>query len=739
MYVSCLYFLRLRSAPVGLDSHLKSPRRCTDLLFLIFYAAFWVTMLALGGYGIKNGNPAALVLGTDYQGVMCSEGNNTGLSKRYFLNVAEVAYAVNALGSTISSTSVTSVDYNLRDAKSICLADCPTMTNTASGISWVCNYPESVEGHPNSPTYTRQDWIDAKYDYFADLTTAEKTSSYEWKGPCYPVLYETISTFNTCQYFGTGADDAWTYFKSQTNAVDVFGGTALDEIAPQISSAVEGFLGGDSPLAQIERYIDDFQVGWKVLVLAGVVAPIILSVLYLLILRYFTGFFAYLILFSVNALAIVVTIYFALKAGLIGSDVITSYTSKVSGSASTAITNFADPAESNIALLKIITYCMIAVTVILFLFTLMMLRRVKVAVGVIKVSVGAFGKIPSLIFFPLVPTVMMILLGVYWLATMIFLFSSGEMKMQSCTMDAGAPPMLFCKDTTNSDTCHCGYATTWDRNLQGALLFYVFGFLWSSQWIIAMCYLVVACVFTQYYFLGGNYNAVKNSPVLSAMKKMTFYHTGTAAVGSFFVSILQFVRLVMAFILRRLKKLGKDSKIMKYGAYYIQYCLWYLQKIIEWINRRAYIMTSIEGTSFCTSAWNALALMVKNVLAVAAVGIIGDIMLVLGKVSIALGSGTIAFLILDNENFVYGDEKVSSPLFIVIVVGLFAFCIASVFMSIVELGIDTVLLCYCKDSEDHGGVPANAPPALIKALNLAKKVKRAKIEEAKQRADRSAQ
>ena len=156
MYVSCLYFLRLRSAPVGLDSHLKSPRRCTDLLFLIFYAAFWVTMLALGGYGIKNGNPAALVLGTDYQGVMCDEGNNTGLGKRYFLNVAEVAYAVNALGSTISSTSVTSVDYNLRDAKSICLADCPTMTNMALGISWVCNYPESVEGHPNSPTYTRQ-------------------------------------------------------------------------------------------------------------------------------------------------------------------------------------------------------------------------------------------------------------------------------------------------------------------------------------------------------------------------------------------------------------------------------------------------------------------------------------------------------------------------------------------------------------------------------------------------------
>ena len=706
---------------------------------MLFFVAFWVTMLALGGYGIKNGNPEALVLGTDYQGVLCNEGNNTGLKKRYFLNVAEVAYAVDALASGIATTNVATIDYNLRDAKSICLEECPAMNNTksASGLTWVCNYPESVEGHPNYPTYTREHWIKDNYNYFNDLSSAQQDTSFQFKGPCYPVVFETISTFNTCQYFGTGADQAWIYFKGGGGGLDVFGGAALEDVAPKISSAVEGLLGGDSPLTQVERYIDDFQTGWKVLVLAGVVAPVVLSVLYLLVLRYFTGAFAYMILLTVNVLSIVVTIYFALKAGLIGSDVITSFTDKVSEDASTAIVNFADPADSNIQALKIVTYCMIPVTIILFFFSLLILRRIKVAVGVIKVAVSAFGKIPSLILFPLVPTVLMILLGVYWLTTMVFLFSSGEMKMQTCTMEAGAPPMLFCQDPTNSVTCHCGYHTSWDRSLQGALLFYVFGFLWSSQWIIAMCYLVVACVFTQYYFLGGNYNAVKNAPVFSAMKKMTWYHTGTAAFGSFFVAILQFVRMILAFILRRLKKLGDDSKLLKYGGYYIQYCLWYLQKLIEWINSRAYIMTSIEGTSFCTSAWNALSLMVKNVTAVAAVGVIGDIMLILGKVSIALGSGTIAFLALDNDTFVYGDEKVSSPLFIVIVVSLFAFCIASIFMSIVELGIDTILLCYCKDSEDHNGVPANAPPALVKALDLAQSVKRAKLEEAKQRAARA--
>ena len=40
--------------------------------------------------------------------------------------------------------------------------------------------------------------------------------------------------------------------------------------------------------------------------------------------------------------------------------------------------------------------------------------------------------------------------------------------------------------------------------------------------------------------------------------------------------------------------------------YSLEYCLAYLQKIIEWLNRNAYIMIAIQGKSFCTSAWEAL-------------------------------------------------------------------------------------------------------------------------------------
>jgi len=715
--------------------HLKKPRRCTDVLFLIFFVAFWIAMFVLGFYGVGTGNPKILLFGTDYRGQVCGNGDNENYKTRYFVNPGEIMFAA---GIHPTYSRGVNTKYNLRDAKSICLKECPLAKKAAAGgtiansVNWVCNYPDGVTP---SATYTKADWESDGYNYYSQLSSTQQTDSLAMKGPCYPVLFDTVNTFFTCQYFGDGDQNAQNVLAADGGYANAFGTNALNTFTKNIGNQVEEALSG--PLATVERYIDDFTTGWKVVVVAGGVCPIVLSILFLFFLRYFTGLFAYTVLFSVNALAIVFTIYLFLKAGVIGSDEITAYVSKASSSAASAITNYADPAEKGQDTLKIIAYVVLAFTVIFFLFSLMMLRRVKVAVGVIKVATSAIGKMPTITLFPIFPAVMMVLLFVYWLFTFVYLYASGEVKMQACTMDSSLPPMVYCANPTDAATCHCGYETSWNRNLQGALAYYVFGFLWGSQWIVAMCYLIIACVFVQYYFKGGDYNALKNFPLIAATKKMTYFHSGTAAFGSFFVAVLQFIRIVVRFVVHRLKKLKKDSKIIKYVGYYVEYCLWYLQKCIEWLNRNAYIMTAIEGTSFCTSAWNGLALLVKNILSVATVNIIGDIMLFLGKLVVSLGSGVIAFGMLDADTFSYGDEKVSSPLFIVIVVCLFAFLIASVFMSIVELGIDTILLCYCKDTDDNGGTPLNAPPALVKALGMAKKVKAIQAQEAKDRAARA--
>ena len=73
-------------------------------------------------------------------------------------------------------------------------------------------------------------------------------------------------------------------------------------------------------------------------------------------------------------------------------------------------------------------------------------------------------------------------------------------------------------------------------------------------------------------------------------------------------------------------------------------------------------------------------------------------------------------------------EEISSPVLICSVIAIFAYSVAAVFMGIVEMGIDTTLLCYCRDMEKHNGTPQYAPEVLQKALGIAGEVQKAEEE-----------
>ena len=353
-----------------------------------------------------------------------------------------------------------------------------------------------------------------------------------------------------------------------------------------------------------------------------------------------------------------------------------------------------------------------------------MLRRVAVAVAVIKVATQAITAAPSVIFFPIGPVLVAFGFGAYWLAAAVYMYSSGDTEIRECDMLDDLPPKKYCADPADPLNCHCGYESVMDENLQYMLLYHLFGLLWTTQFLQAITYLTLASVFATFYFGGGSYgNSLAgwiNTPALQSFRKMTWFHSGSAAFGSFLVALLQFIRIIVAYMVHQMKKAGKDNIFVKYAACVVQYCLWYLQKIIEWINRNTYIMIAIEGKSFCWSAWEAISLIFNNILTVGAVNIIGDTLLFLGKFSVAACAGLLAFFMLDSETYTTGESKVSSPLMIVIFCVVFGFIIASLFMSTVEMAIDTTLLSFCKDCKIHGGKPKFAPPLLESVLGKAK-------------------
>ncbi|KAK3259075.1 hypothetical protein CYMTET_31912, partial [Cymbomonas tetramitiformis] len=111
-------------------------------------------------------------------------------------------------------------------------------------------------------------------------------------------------------------------------------------------------------------------------------------------------------------------------------------------------------------------------------------------------------------------------------------------------------------------------------------------------------------------------------------------------------------------------------------------------------------------------------LIVNNCLRLAAVNTVGDMLTWLGKVCVTLLAGIMCFFLTDMDLYTDVDSEtyLSSPLLPIILSMCIAYFIAEVFFQVYEMAIDTILLSFCEDCEQHDGNPQYAPELLMKAI-----------------------
>lgn len=109
-----------------------------------------------------------------------------------------------------------------------------------------------------------------------------------------------------------------------------------------------------------------------------------------------------------------------------------------------------------------------------------------------------------------------------------------------------------------------------------------------------------------------------------------FYHLGTAAFGSLIIAILRTIQSILTYIQRKAKKSG--NKVLVFIIAVLKCCLWCVEKFMKFINKNGYIQTAINGYSFCKACRVAFFLIMRNVLRVLGVSMVGDFVLLLGKV-----------------------------------------------------------------------------------------------------------
>lgn len=208
-----------------------------------------------------------------------------------------------------------------------------------------------------------------------------------------------------------------------------------------------------------------------------------------------------------------------------------------------------------------------------------------------------------------------------------------------------------------------------------AMYFYFVALIWTCEFIFACQQLVLAGSVAYWYF-----RKPTDSPVCDSMTKLVKYHLGSAAKGSFLITLFKIPRIILTYLYAKMKAAkGDGNSCAECGLKCCMCCFWMLEKFIRYLNHNAYTVIAIESINFCPAAgvaWNAIW---TNVVSVATINGIGDFILFLGKLAVAAICGFITLLM------IRGREDVNFYIVPVVIITLFSYFIADVILSIYEV------------------------------------------------------
>lgn len=135
-------------------------------------------------------------------------------------------------------------------------------------------------------------------------------------------------------------------------------------------------------------------------------------------------------------------------------------------------------------------------------------------------------------------------------------------------------------------------------------------------------------------------------------------------------------------------------------------CLWCFENCLKYLSKNAYIVISIKGKTFCGAAKEVFFIILHNTSYVGVVGVISPFLMALGKIIIMAGCGLICWLCLAyGAAFSTGGTPgpPSSVMFPVIITCLLAYVVGTGFLEVYDMGISTILVCFCIDLEANKG------------------------------------
>jgi hypothetical protein len=142
-----------------------------------------------------------------------------------------------------------------------------------------------------------------------------------------------------------------------------------------------------------------------------------------------------------------------------------------------------------------------------------------------------------------------------------------------------------------------------------------------------------------------------------------------------------------------------------------------IERICDYINAAAFAYMAVSGDGFCAAAWNGFLLNLKHILQYAWANFLAKMFVLVGKVGLCVLNCFSLWMIM--KHLTHDMEEISSPAGPIVVVALFTYTCASIFLGLFDEAVMALMTCLAIDSDLHGE-PKYGPPTFHDALNTIK-------------------
>lgn len=708
------------------DGKVLSERSCTDCLLIIVAFVFVIGWIVIISVAASSGKPTRLVMPENFRGQLCGDdGPLATYPHVFFPRPSRTSYG-------------------------ICVQKCPGVGD------YICNADEEplladATGRlvPNFYyNHNLTEATDAAALYarclFTTCSAAERSVLDRFVGlnlkvqqyKCFLTFYKTASTIYRCLPSSNGNDNA-----------------TLAESAGESLQTISSLSEYTGAAAFFTRGFGEMEQCWPVILICSFTA-MVFSLLWLFLLRWILKPLVYLCILLILVLLIVVG-YLAM---LIADDL---ENVKLPGDTAT---------DNQLKLWRALQYAAWILAAMYIVVMMWMIKRIKIAIIIMKQASRAFLATPSMIIVP--PIVFVFVLGwiAFFIVTAVYIQTVGQLKDGQFREAAVGTFGVQAVNTTEyfanrTSTSAADFAASqnissnssnktlnssqWTQSEQVKAMhaYNFFGFLWATSFCIMFGYFCMAMSVVAYYFSAtqeevqfaesseadvrekGRTRGTPTFVILRSLFIALRYHLGTILFGSLLIAIVQFIRALMVYLEEQFLHEWKEMATVKCLIYCIDCCLACIERCIKIISKNAFIITCIKNTNFCSSAGRAMGILVNNAARVSILAMLATVACFVLKVFI-VGCNMIVAWGLTRVPSLTKNRKVESGLFPLMGILIISFIIATLFINVYECCVDTIMMSFLIDEEDLGG--AFMDKELAELLGLFKDAEDARMNYEKQ-------